>query len=96
MHHDDSCPAARGLDAVTDADRQWFEEHPQATEYWRPMTQAEALYDAPYRFLAEYGYLPTGTCLFEQARVQVVSIAPGVRGRRFHNYFWLLIDPEDE
>lgn len=29
------------LDAVTDADRAWFDAHPAETERWRPITPPE-------------------------------------------------------
>ena len=41
LRHSASCPIQRGLDEITDADRQYFEDHPGATERVREMTHAE-------------------------------------------------------
>lgn len=37
LSHDPGCPVGRALDAMSDADREWFAEHPDAEHYWRDL-----------------------------------------------------------
>lgn len=67
MTHADSCPAARGMDRVMDADRAWFAAHPDEDWYTRPVDPAERI---------ERDLPPGG-------HVVVYQLAPGLRSRHF-------------
>ncbi len=68
LEHNDSCPVGAGIAATTVADKEWFERHPNATEYHRPVSWAESV---------EYGLrgFPGAT------HVLVKHLAPSVRAR---------------
>ena len=85
--HDDTCPAALALDAVTDADRVFFEEHPAATEYRRPIQPAEVTERRAWGLLPDCPGRAVG-------RVLVTQIEPGLRTRNFDSLLYLLIEPE--
>ncbi len=75
--HDESCWISRGVEEICDADRDWFERHPFATERRRPITRAE---------VAE---MRGGGFPFDSApdrwRVLVTQLAPGARTRHFYD-----------
>ena len=41
LRHDPSCPAGLDTDTTTAADAAWFDAHPFATTYRRPLTYSE-------------------------------------------------------
>ncbi|WP_281966301.1 hypothetical protein [Serinicoccus marinus] len=69
--HAGTCPISTGVDAASDADREWFLAHPGQDQYVRPITWAEA---------REYDWTigdggPTAT------HVRVLRLGPGLRSR---------------
>lgn len=85
--HDPTCPLARAVDAVADADRLWFEQHPGAGCYWREIQPAEA---ADIRVCqAEIGQPIPDAAQFA-GRVRVTQLAPGLRARDFSGAYLLL------
>jgi hypothetical protein len=81
IEHVETCPVSIELERVTDGDRQWFEDHPQATFYYRPVTWSEGagllLVDDRVR------RLPDEIRLTVTGRVLVEQIKPGSRRRAF-------------
>jgi len=75
LEHDPGCPVAVDLDATSAADRAWFEAHPWAPEYRRPLTYSERV-----TLAAAHG-LPIGAKV--TGRVTVRFAAPGIRVRSF-------------
>ena len=73
LQHEPTCPASAALDAVTDADGDWFAEHPHATYRYRPVSSAEII---------EHEHA-TGVRLPANTKVRVTQVAPGVRFREF-------------
>jgi hypothetical protein len=71
LRHADTCPAGNSLDAVTDDDRQYFEDHPHELLRVRPITHAERL---------EWAHVE-GVHVDRDARICVHNLAPGVRRR---------------
>jgi hypothetical protein len=64
-------PAGLGIDAMMEADREWFAAHPSADVRYRPMQAAErAEFDM-------YGYSETA----RMTHIQVIQVAPGFRVR---------------
>jgi hypothetical protein len=65
-------PYAKEIDAASERDRRWFEQHPDQTSYIRPRM--------PHEFdlspLANGDYAPDATL------VEVVQVRPGLRLRR--------------
>src|SRR5688500_191977 len=82
--HSAGCPHDRAFEAVCADDRAWFERHPYAVEYWRPVTWPEI------QDLRAAGILPIelgGTLVDFEGQVHVYLIEPpnpGMRARRFH------------
>lgn len=70
--HDATCPIGRSLDESSEADRLWFEAHPNATEYYRPLAMCD-------RDVALSG-LPEGAYLLS-SRLRVVKATPSLRFR---------------
>lgn len=86
--HDPTCPLARAVDAVTDADQLWFEQHPGTDCYWREIQPAEA---ADIRvWQAEIGQPVPDAARFA-GRVRVTQLAPGLRARDFSGVYFLLL-----
>lgn len=71
LTHDSTCPLGRAMDAMQDADRDWFLAHPRADEYHRAITPAEVASLHAVGVVAEH-----------TDRVHVVQLAPGLRTRR--------------
>jgi hypothetical protein len=57
-------------DLVSDTDRKYFEEHPEATEYTRPYIEGELPNLVP---------VVSGVC--DNPMIRVVQIKPGIRKR---------------
>ncbi len=66
------------FEAASEADRIWFEKHPEINTYIRPMTPGEIMFIGTWE-----GGTVTG------GMVQVTQLAPGVRERK-----WIRIDAE--
>jgi hypothetical protein len=77
--HDPMCPFSAAIDAVTQADREWFESHPSAAEYYRPMAKIEGVEQAALQF----GLTMTPPGHQWIGRVRVVKVAPDLRIRHF-------------
>ena len=73
--HEATCPLGLAMDRVSAADAEWFERHPTANEYRRPIDAAEA------EELRLGGLLPTECEI--QGRILVRQLTPGVRTRSF-------------
>lgn len=78
--HDESCPAMNALSDVTNADRVWFEEHPEKDVYIRPVTRAEIIH---------LGVTEPVT------HTVVTRVAPGLRRRKLVNMNVQDVDPQD-
>lgn len=85
LTHDETCPVGRAIDTTMDADRVFFEEHPKATEYRRPVTQAEAV---ELRTSGAWPDVP-GRAV---GRVLVTQIEPGLRRRSFAEVFIIVLE----
>ncbi len=59
------------LDQVSETDRKWFEDHPEATEYTRPYVEGEI----------HPNVFPVMSGVCDKPMVRVVKVAPGVRAR---------------
>lgn len=83
--HSPGCPHDAAFEAVCAADRAWFEAHPHAVEYWRPITWPEI------QDLRAAGILPIDlsvTLVDFEGRVHVYLVDPpeiGLRARQFHD-----------
>jgi hypothetical protein len=73
--HEATCPLGLAIDRVYAADAEWFERHPSADAYRRPIAQAEVAE------LRHRGLIPAGCEV--RGRVFVRQLAPGVRTRSF-------------
>lgn len=85
LTHDETCPIGRAIGAITDADRDWFEEHPAATEYRRPVTLAEIIEQRTAGVWPDVRGRVVG-------RVLVTQIAPGLRMRTFDGVVVILLE----
>jgi hypothetical protein len=85
LSHEDTCPLGRAIDAVTNADREWFAQHPEATSNVRPISQAEMT------DLALMGERHTS-----RSTVEVIQVAPGMRSRQFTAPAAILRMPQEE
>lgn len=87
LRHDSTCPTGRGIDEMSEADREWFEAHPGETEYVRPLhwTERDQLIRSGDLNVPRPvpGASLEGETLVMQAR-------PGVRIRRFRSLWWAL------
>lgn len=72
IEHEPSCPFNSAVEAVTAADKRWFEDHPAADYYWRPISDAEI---AEQRFTT--GHAPDR----DTTRVRVTKYSADVRTR---------------
>jgi hypothetical protein len=43
-YHDESCPLFMAIKAEFNRDREWFEAHPAAHEYYRPVSPTESIH----------------------------------------------------
>ena len=71
LRHEDTCPAADGLDAVTQDDARYFQDHPDEPVRVRPITPAEQI---------EWAHVD-GIHVDAGARIVVHNIRPGFRTR---------------
>jgi hypothetical protein len=83
LTHAKTCPLGLGLDERTAADREWFEAHPWATEYRRPLHWTERAELVMLALLPDVPGEPIG-------RVLVRQLALGVRTRSFGDVAILL------
>lgn len=84
---DCTCPAAAELEQVIERDRQWFRDHPAATQYRRPVTRAESTE------LGMTGGRPPGA---QAAGRVTVTLVPGVgRARSFDGVYCALLAGAD-
>ncbi|MEP6760425.1 MAG: hypothetical protein ABJA93_03570 [Sporichthyaceae bacterium] len=82
--HDSTCPYGIGEDQTSDADRQFFEDHPDVDHYYRPLTASERItmrltWTVPLPERGEFA-----------GRVLVTRVGPGVRYRSFAGVVFLL------
>lgn len=73
--HDDTCPAMVSLEEVCAQDRLFFERHPRAGHYYRPITMAESSELNAATKPAREGIWV--------GQVKVTLLRPGVRSRDF-------------
>lgn len=73
--HAETCPISTGVDAASDADREWFLAHPGQAEYFRPITWAEA---REFDWMTGHGG-PTPT------HVHVLRLGPSLRSRLYQH-----------
>lgn len=59
------------IDQVSETDRKWFEQHPEATEYTRPYIDGEI----------QPGVFPVMSGPCDKPMVKVVKLSDGVRAR---------------
>jgi hypothetical protein len=71
LRHEGTCPAGNGLDAVTQDDARYFENHPDEQIRVRPITPAEII---------EWAHID-GVHIGAGARIVVHNIRPGFRTR---------------
>lgn len=74
LKHAATCPQGLALDVLMAQDRKWFESHPGAESYVRPITQVEVTE------LRMAGNLPDGGDV--EGNIRVTQLAPGIRVRR--------------
>jgi len=70
MFHDDGCPVAAETEAMTEADRLWFEQHPDAERYFRKARPGD------------FGVRTFASMVEPDGKVEVVQLEPGIRTRR--------------
>jgi hypothetical protein len=75
--HDKTCPLGLAIDKVMEADREWFENHPNSSEYWRPASRAE-IQDYAMMTGCEPDYSLEVRCCVQQ-------LGPGLRKRSFQH-----------
>ena len=88
MTHEDGCPIARGYEAASDDDAEWFREHPGVTTRRRAPTMGEV----QQQMLMTGQRLPdfhTGVCYEPAGEVVVHFLAEGARMRDFRST-WLI------
>lgn len=87
VEHADTCPFMIEIERITGVDRQWFEDHPGAQYYYRPVTWAEGsellLNDA------RTAALPPDVHLSPAGKVRVEQIRPGERARTFEDVYFV-------
>jgi hypothetical protein len=66
--HGDGCPVGAALDAMREADRAWFDTHPGADHYYRPLMPGDL-------------GMATLASVIHAGRVLVRRLGPGVRAR---------------
>lgn len=71
--------APADADAASPLDRSWFDRHPGATEYYRPIHRAE--HPPLLAFIGGFDAMPPGGYFVGQVRV--TQLAPGVRVRSY-------------
>ncbi|WP_369044962.1 hypothetical protein [Sinomonas sp. P10A9] len=74
LEHNSTCPLMAAENHAVDLDRQFFEDHPQADYFYRPMVHAEVV---TLRASGQIG--PDEE--FLKGLVRVEQIAPGIRTR---------------
>lgn len=79
VEHAETCPVRVEFERVTDGDRQWFENHPNADFYYRPFSWTEAV-ESVIVWTDSFD-LPSAPRLAPIGRVRVNQIRPGVRYR---------------
>jgi hypothetical protein len=83
------CPVAMCIEDVTAADRAWFEEHPFADFYLRPVTWGEGA-DLIVQ-TSDLVELSTSHHLAVQGRVRVERMRDGVRLRKFEDVWFVVV-----
>jgi hypothetical protein len=83
LEHDQTCPLGVDIDATCDADRRFFEEHPNTTTFYRPVMASEV---ADLRRVGVIPDVPGQTV----GKVLVTSVAPGLRTRWFGDVMYIL------
>jgi len=81
LTHDETCPIGLAIEAICDADRDWFEAHPAATEYRRLVALAEVIEQRT-----------AGVWPDVQGWVVVSQIVPGLRMRTFDGAVVVLLE----
>ncbi len=71
LKHDPTCPLMLAIEAVVDADRDWFAAHPWATVRHRPLHAVER---------TEYGMFGYSHAA-RMTHTQVIQVGPGLRAR---------------
>jgi hypothetical protein len=85
LEHDNSCPVGRAEGERSAADRRYFEDHPGAQRFVRPITPSEVIE------LRLVGQIPPGWTAV--GSIEVIQIRPGVRARRFSET-WMVPLPD--
>lgn len=83
------CPVAMCIDDIVAADKAWFEEHPFADFYMRPVTWGEGadlITKDPKMLEASNSYQ-----LAVQGRVRVERMKDGIRLRKFDDVWFLIV-----
>lgn len=81
IEHEPMCPVMISIDDATENDRIWFDEHPYADHYYRPIAWGEA---AELALRATDPPKPSTTPrLVPVVRVRVERVKDGIRLRRF-------------
>jgi hypothetical protein len=83
LKHDQTCPLGLDIDAITDADRRFFEEHPGTTKFYRPVMASEITEQRMFGQLPDVPGQAVG-------KVLVTSIGPGVRARCFDDVVYVI------
>jgi hypothetical protein len=83
LQHDQTCPLGLDIDAVCDADRRFFEEHPGTTHFYRPVMASEISEQRVWGLLLDMPGRAVG-------KVLVTSISPGVRTRCFDDVVYVI------
>lgn len=86
LTHSDGCPVGSALDAMSDADRAFFDAHPEADEYWRPLMPGD---------LGVGSLACMGSTDGKPLRVRVRRIAEGVRVRSLPANAFVMLGTED-
>lgn len=76
LTHDKACPLGLAIDERCAEDRRWFEAHPFATHYHRPLHWSERAELVMWRLIPDVEGEVIG-------RVLVHQLAPGVRTRTY-------------
>lgn len=82
MAHDPTCPLGMAADATSEADREFFESHPEAEFYWRDPAPSEV---ADLRLAGACPDVPGEMA----GRVKVTNLGPGLRSRDFSRLHYI-------
>ncbi len=78
------CPIAVAVERMTVADREWFESHPGATEYYRPLKPGDIESSSLRALMGD-----------DVPKVRVRQIRPGFRVRNIPGGFGLVVPPSE-